>query len=109
MHELSITQNIVAIVKERAAGRPVHAVHLQIGRLSGIEVQAVRFCFDVCTKGTELEGARLDIDEVDGRGVCETCGEQIALERFVLRCPCAQRAPIKVVAGEELLIRSMEV
>ena len=109
MHELSITRNIVAIVQDRAAGRSIRSVRLQIGRLSGIEIQAVRFCFDICTAGTALEGAVLEIDEVAGRGTCEECGEGVELERFVLRCPCERRAPVKIVEGEELLIKSMEV
>ena len=109
MHELSITRNIVATVKEHAAGRPVQAIQLQIGRLSGIEIQSIRFCFDLCARGTELEGARLEIDEVPGRGACEECGEVLPLEQLVLRCPCEKRAPLKIIAGEELLIKWMEV
>lgn len=66
MHELGLTRNLVAIVSEHAAGRRVRRVWLEIGKASAIMPDAVRFCFDVCSKGTSLEGAALDILECEG-------------------------------------------
>jgi len=66
MHELSITRNVVDLVAERAAGRRVNQVRLRIGKLAGVEIEAITFCFDVCAEGTEVAGARLVIDEVAG-------------------------------------------
>ncbi|MEN0062167.1 MAG: hydrogenase maturation nickel metallochaperone HypA [Myxococcota bacterium] len=109
MHELSITRNIVSIVSERAAGRPVRRIHLRIGALAGIEVGAIEFCFGMCTEGTALEGAELVVHEVEGRGECERCGEQMQLQHLVALCQCERRAPLRIVAGEELLIQSMEL
>jgi len=109
MHELSITQNIVAIVAEQAAGRQVKAVKLVIGELAGIEVEAVRFCFDVCAKGTAVEGAALEIEQPPGRGRCTECAEEMNLNHVIAVCPCDKRARLEIVSGEELLVRSMEV
>ncbi|MEL6342425.1 MAG: hydrogenase maturation nickel metallochaperone HypA [Myxococcota bacterium] len=109
MHELSLTRNIVSIVDERAAGRKVRAIRLQIGQLAGIEVDAVRFCFDIVAQGTTLEGADLNIDEIPGQGQCLQCDKLVDLEHPILKCPCQQRARLKIVAGEELLIKSMEI
>ena len=66
MHELSITQNIVAVVTEKAAGRPVTAVRLLIGERAGIDAEAIAFCFELCCQGTALEGARLDVESSAG-------------------------------------------
>lgn len=109
MHELSITRNIVSIVQEHAKGRKVRAVRLDVGQLSGIEVDAIRFCFDLCAQGTTLEGANLDINHIPGRGQCLQCAEEVPLQHPILRCPCEQRAQLKIIAGEELLIKSMEI
>ena len=57
MHELGITRNVVSIVSERAAGQKVLRVTLEVGRLSGMLSDAIRFCFDICAKGTSLDGA----------------------------------------------------
>ncbi len=66
MHELGITRNLVAIVSEQAAGRRVQRVQLEIGTMSAIMPDAIRYCFDVCAEGTVLEGARLEILESPG-------------------------------------------
>ncbi|WP_437875287.1 hydrogenase maturation nickel metallochaperone HypA [Sorangium sp. So ce513] len=109
MHELSLTRNVVGLAAERARGRRVTQVRLRIGRLAGVEVEAVRFCFDVCARGTEVAGARLVVDEVPGRGECASCGEGVALEHLVAVCPCERRAPLRIVAGEELLLVDIEL
>ena len=43
MHELGITRNVVAICSEHANGAPVRRVRLQIGQLSAVLPEAVRF------------------------------------------------------------------
>ncbi|MEP7271708.1 MAG: hydrogenase maturation nickel metallochaperone HypA, partial [Acidobacteriota bacterium] len=57
MHELGITRSIVGICVEHSAGARVKRVTVEIGKLSAIMPDAVRFCFDVCAKGTAVEGA----------------------------------------------------
>ena len=66
MHELGITRNLVAIVSDAAQGRRVHKVWLEIGARSALLPDAVRFCFDVVSKGTALEGATLEIVALSG-------------------------------------------
>jgi hydrogenase nickel incorporation protein HypA/HybF len=66
VHELSITRNLVAIVGDAARGRAVRKVWLEVGRRSAVMPDAVRFCFDVVSKGTALEGAALEIVELPG-------------------------------------------
>ena len=66
MHELGITRNLVAIVSDAAAGRRVNKVWLEIGEQSALLPDAVRFCFDVVSKGTALEAAALEIVRVRG-------------------------------------------
>lgn len=108
MHELSITRSVVAIVSEHAAGRRVMRVRLEIGRLSAVMPDAVRFCFDVCARGTSLEGAALEIDEIAGRGRCSDCGEESSMSSAAGRCPGCP-GMLRPVAGEELNIKEMEV
>jgi hydrogenase nickel incorporation protein HypA/HybF len=108
MHELSITRSVVAICAERANGAQVTRVTLEIGKLSAVLPEAVRFCFDICAQGTPLEGAALEIIETPGRGRCRDCGGSVALEELFGRCACGS-ANLELVAGEELKIREMEV
>ncbi len=61
MHELSITQSVVDAVLEKLPDQPIAVVSLEIGTLSGIEPDALRFCFELVTAGTTLQGAELQI------------------------------------------------
>lgn len=108
MHELGITQNIVAIVSDKAGPKKVKRIKLEIGKLSAIMPDAIRFCFDICAQGTQLEGATLEIDEIAGLGQCKNCGEKLALSLLAGRCQCGSRE-ITCVAGQELNIKEMEV
>jgi hydrogenase nickel incorporation protein HypA/HybF len=108
MHELAITESIVSSVAERVAGRRVTRVVLEIGRLSGVVPDAVRFCFDLCAEGTELAGASLDIVQRPGRACCRTCGQECEFEDPLALCGCGS-ADLDVREGQELRIREVEV
>lgn len=109
MHELSITRSVVAIVSERAAGQKVTRVRLEIGRLSAIMPDAIRFCFELCAADTLVAGAELQIDEIAGIGCCNDCGSETALNAPVGRCPCCGTSNLRLIAGQELNIKEMEV
>jgi len=108
MHELAITESIVSTVSERVRGRRVTRVVLEIGRLSGVVPDAVRFCFDLCAEGTELAGARLDIVQLSGHARCRACGEEADVDDPLALCACGS-ADLDVRDGQELRIREVEV
>ena len=62
MHELGITQQIVAIAAEHSKGARVTRVVIEVGKLSMVLPDAIRFCFGLCSEGTPIAGAALDID-----------------------------------------------
>ena len=99
---------MVAIVSERAQGQKLR-VTLEVGRLSGMFAEAIRFCFDICSQGTPLEGAALQIVEVEGRGECAACGAAPVMTMPLGRCPVCREPSLRIVAGAELKIKVMEV
>jgi hydrogenase nickel incorporation protein HypA/HybF len=108
VHELSITQAVVDAVVEQLGDARVRTVHLRIGRVSGVEPDAVRFCFDLCAAGTPVEGARLQIDEIPGFGTCDACGADFAVEDLLLGCPCGS-LDVHVAGGDDLMVTAVEV
>jgi hydrogenase nickel incorporation protein HypA/HybF len=108
MHELSITESIVEAITERVGASTVGVVRLEIGGLSGVVADAVRFCFEVCAQGTPLEGARLEIAEVPGRTYCRDCLITAESTDGILLCPCGS-ANVEVVDGRQLKIRNVEL
>lgn len=109
MHELGITQNIVEIVGEHAKGYPVKRVTLEIGQLSAVMPDAIRFCFDVCCRGTVLEGATLEIIELSGLGKCRQCGTENEIAQPFGVCDRCGSNDLEIVRGNELKIKEMEV
>ena len=107
MHELSITQNIVAIATDHANGARVCRITLEIGQLTAIMADSIRFCFDVCAQGTPLESATLDIIERPGIGQCRVCGNQLALDQPFGVCDCGS-IQLDIIQGEELTIKELE-
>jgi hydrogenase nickel incorporation protein HypA/HybF len=64
MHEMTLAENVLQIVEDaarRESLRRVHTVWLEIGQISSVEPEAMRFCFDAVTRDSVAEGARLEI------------------------------------------------
>ena len=112
MHEIGITQSIVEIAerhaREQGAAR-VLSVSVAIGELSGVVADAVEFCFEACTRGTFLDGARLIIETVPGRGRCGDCGAESPLDPYTFACPACGALALERLQGEELRITELEV
>jgi hydrogenase nickel incorporation protein HypA/HybF len=66
VHELALMDDLVATIADEIGDARVVAVRLEVGRDAGAVPRALEFCFDVCTRGTLLEGASLEIHEVEG-------------------------------------------
>jgi hydrogenase nickel incorporation protein HypA/HybF len=108
MHELSITRNIVAIACDAANGRRVLRVTLEVGQLAGVMTDAIEFCFDSVAQGTVIEGAALDIRQIDGRARCRSCGLVFPTPTLFTPCTCGSRL-CERLSGQELNIKSIEV
>lgn len=111
MHELALTESIVDAVAQRLPGTAISCVTLDIGALSGVVADSVRFCFDLVTEGTPLAGARLEITQTPGRCQCRACGAQFEPDSQLLLCPRPEcgSADVAVLAGQEFTIASVQV
>jgi hydrogenase nickel incorporation protein HypA/HybF len=108
MHELAITQSIVEAACETAGDARVTRVLLEIGTLTGVIADSIRFCFDLCTRSTVLEGATLQINEVAARAHCIECNAEFQVENSFALCPCGS-ANVEIRAGNELRIKEVEI
>ena len=112
MHEMSLAEGILQIVEDTArahAASRVRAVRLEIGTLSHVEEQALRFCFDVVIRGSVADGARLDVLATPGRAWCMPCGTDVALDRLGDSCPRCGSYQLQVTQGEEMKVKDIEV
>jgi hydrogenase nickel incorporation protein HypA/HybF len=109
MHEMSITQGIIEICESYVGGRRVLSVDVEIGELSSVVPDAVEFCFEACSQGTLLEGARINIIRIPGRGQCLDCGALTPLTALFGECQRCGGYQVTVVSGEEMRVREIEV
>lgn len=108
MHELALTEAVVRTVRERLGERRVVRVRVEVGRLMAVLPDAMRFCFEVCTRGTSLDGAVIEIDEVAARGSCRSCGATLEMVAALPLCGCGS-ADVELAGGDELRIKEVEV
>jgi hydrogenase nickel incorporation protein HypA/HybF len=109
VHEAAIAEGLVDGVTERLPGQRIVAVRVEIGALSGVVPDALRFCFDLATEGTDLAGADLEISEPEARCDCQDCGLEFEPEDGrILLCPCGS-ANVIVLSGQQLMITSVKV
>jgi hydrogenase nickel incorporation protein HypA/HybF len=66
MHELAIAQSIVEMVDETAARQRVRKVTIEIGALTCVSPDALRFSFGLVAEGSAADGAELEIRSVPG-------------------------------------------
>jgi hydrogenase nickel incorporation protein HypA/HybF len=108
MHELAIVEQVIEIAAASSGGARVARVVLEIGKLSAVLPDAVRFCFPLASEGTLLDGAELEIVETPGVARCRGCGGTVQLERAFGRCGCGS-SDLDWISGEELRIKEVEV
>lgn len=112
MHELSIALSILDIAEEEAGDRVarVAAVHLKLGRLSGIVKEALLSAYDMAREGTALWQAELVIEEIPLVIHCSACAaDQTLASLSELRCPVCGHLSHDIVRGNELEISALEI
>jgi hydrogenase nickel incorporation protein HypA/HybF len=111
MHEMSIAQSILDIIHQESENHEVSrvlSVALKVGELSAVETESLRFCFELLTKGTPAEGARLDIERVQVTCRCQDCGSNFTVQELVFNCPSCQGVRVEMLSGRELIVESFE-
>ncbi len=112
MHEMSIAQSLLDVIKEEMQkhhATVLKSVRVHIGQLSAIVPESLSFCFEIMTSGTELEGAKLNMEIIPLVGNCRTCGKSFEIEDYAFQCPFCDGTDIETVSGQELSIVEMEV
>ncbi|AYH46190.1 hydrogenase maturation nickel metallochaperone HypA [Azoarcus sp. DN11] len=112
MHELSLAESIRAIVEETAQAQGctlVRTVVLEIGELSSVEVEALRFCLDAVLRDTPAAGAVIEIDALPGVGWCPACDRSVPLAQRYDPCPYCGGYQLRPTGGLEMRVREIEI
>ena len=112
MHEMSLAEGVLQLIEDAARKDPfnkVSTVWLEIGQLSGVEPDAMVFCFDAVTRGSVAEGARLEIIATPGQGWCSACAQSVLIAEVFGECPHCGGYPLQVTAGTDMRVKELEV
>lgn len=111
MHEVSIVSNIFEIINENIKVhnlKKVSKVILKIGDMTCVEENAIRFSFEVFSKGTPVEKAELIIKKIKSSAFCENCSETFDVSFLNKICPKCNTFSSNVITGYELQIDELE-
>lgn len=109
MHELSVASAIVATAVKHAEGNAVTVVTVRTGRLRQVVPESLEFYWDIVTRGTVCDGARLDLEVVPAVLACGACAHEWEIEAPLFRCPACDETDVAVVRGNELEVESIEI
>lgn len=112
MHEMAIAQGILDIAltaNEQEGGGRIIKIKLHIGEMTGVEPDALLFCFGALAAGTAASEADLDIEVIPLTGRCESCGYEFPIERYRFVCPSCQSVKVETISGRELAVEHLEV
>ncbi len=112
MHEMSIALAMIDQITEEAekhGGGSVEIVHLRVGVLSGVDVQALRFAYELACEGTHLEGSRLEIERIPLIAHCPECAVTHTPDLQEILCPRCITPAQTILQGRELEVRALEI
>lgn len=113
MHELSIAISLIEAAEEeleKLGDVEVVAIHLQLGRLSGVVRDALEFSYEVARENTPLAGSRLVIEDMPVLVDCLVCKaprEIVSIQGF--QCVVCGTTGGTVVQGRELRVAALEI
>ena len=114
MHELSIMSNILQIILEYAEknnAKKINIVNLKIGALSDVVPEWAQTYFDMLTKDTIADNAKLVIERVQVKIQCHDCGHtfQVLKPEDGFICQNCQSSDIEIIEGRELQVTSIDI
>ena len=113
MHELGIVFHIIRTVEE--VGRQngvdrVSAVTLELGEVSGVLEDYLQDCWQwAAGRSDMLRGARLQVEIIPAKTLCESCGLVYPTVAYGRTCPGCGSESTHLVQGNETMIREIAV
>lgn len=112
MHEMALAESVLDLIEDcllREGGKRIKTVRLEIGKLSAVEPEAMRFCFDAVARGTLAEGAALDIIEQEGSAWCFDCNREVPLAARYDPCAACGGLRLQVQGGTLMRVKELEI
>ncbi|MBE9168341.1 hydrogenase maturation nickel metallochaperone HypA [Pleurocapsales cyanobacterium LEGE 06147] len=112
MHEVGIMESTLEIALEQATkqkAKRIHEIKMRIGELSGVVPEALEFAFDVVTRGTIAQEAKLNLEIIPVVCYCSSCDLQFTPTDLFYECPRCHQTSTNILKGRELELASLEI
>ncbi len=112
MHEMALAESVREIVQDTATAngaKRVKTVRLEIGKLAQVELESMRFAFDVVKRGSLAEDAALEIVESDGTAWCMACSTAVLITQRGDACPHCGSYQLQVTGGDRMRVMDIEI
>jgi hydrogenase nickel incorporation protein HypA/HybF len=112
MHELSVVMGIIQIAEQQvyaANATVIDEIELDIGTLSGIEMDALDFAWKQAVKQTILQNTVKKINRITALAKCLDCDTEFVIEKYYDACPVCGEHLIEIIRGKELRVKTLLV
>ena len=112
MHELAVTQSILNIALEsakKADAKKINKIKIAVGEMTGYVPQYVQEYFNVVSRDTIAEDAKLEFEKISAAAVCNECGKETSLTDFKFVCAHCGSRVLKLTHGREFFVDSIDV
>ena len=119
MHELSMAEAIVETVldvAEKNDAQEIVEVTIEVGELTMLNPEQVKFLLGVLAEDTLLEGAEIIIEEVPVEIKCRSCeftglantdGSDHYLS--IVKCPQCDERNVEILTGKECNVKTIKI
>jgi hydrogenase nickel incorporation protein HypA/HybF len=110
MHEWSIVQSLIertAAEARRHKATRVDRLHVQIGELSGVEIELLTRAYETFRDRTICADAELEVERIAAHWSCPRCGRP-PVGHAPLRCPDCD-VPLRMTQGDEIVLERIEM
>jgi len=112
MHEMSIVEALLDVIRQELRGYPdthVRTVFVRVGALRQVVPEMLATCYEAAVRGTTLEGSRLEVQPVGAEARCRQCSSTFVVEDNWFECPRCQALGADLLRGNELELMTLEL
>ncbi len=110
MHEFSLVRNVIEICEEQMhsrEGKYISQIELEIGTLSGVEMDAFEFAWKTAVPGTLLAHTQRKVLKIEAKAHCKKCNSTFVINEVFDPCPQCGEYFTEIVEGQELRVKNL--
>ena len=110
MHEMTVAQNLLEMIKIEATKRNVKPIKAKIrcGILNCINDEILTFAFNAIARGTLCEGITLEVEHKPISGRCRSCGMISKVKCFSPKCSNCNNEDVELLPDAPLVLEEIE-